>query len=423
MAKIIKLSNGQVVCYQRKKGSLSCAFGIFVNAGSRDEGKDNNGIAHFIEHMTFKGTEKRTAFEIANELDKLGAHSNAYTSRTNTVYYVGGLGKYFEKYLDVMSDMFFNSTYTDENIEKEKGVVLEEIKMYDDEGDSLCSDLLNKKFFDKDALSNPILGTEKTVKKLTRQDILDFVNKFYTVDNVCLSYVGALSEKELRDLLEKYFVKPYEKRPNLCGKKTFRSKKKKTGFFTITNKPFEQANVMIRFPSVGIENPMSDAMGTMSLILGGGMSSRLFQKIREENGLVYEIYSNSVAIKGAGYFDVCFATTPEQAVKAVQGIREVMEEVKQKGFTQEEFDKVKIQRESGAVLGSESGFDEMRLMGRYYLLTGKLVTHAKLLKKLEKVTFEDVNKAFIDTVDYQKTTVSYVGKEIKEDLREVLIKG
>ena len=109
MAKIIKLSNGQVVCYQRKKGSLSCAFGIFVNAGSRDEGKDNNGIAHFIEHMTFKGTEKRTAFEIANELDKLGAHSNAYTSRTNTVYYVGGLGKYFEKYLDVMSDMFFNS--------------------------------------------------------------------------------------------------------------------------------------------------------------------------------------------------------------------------------------------------------------------------------------------------------------------------
>ena len=319
--------------------------------------------------------------------------------------------------------MFFNSTYTDENIEKEKGVVLEEIKMYDDEGDSLCSDQLNEKFFGKDALSRPILGTEKTVKKFTRQDILDFVNKFYTVDNVCLSYVGALSEKELRELLEEYFVKPYEKRPNLCGKKSFRKKKTVTGFYKRTDKPFEQANVMIRFPAVGIENAKSDAMGTMSLMLGGGMSSRLFQKIREENGLVYEIYSSSTAIKGVGYFDVCFATTPEQAVKAVQGIREVMEEVKQNGFTQEEFEKVKIQRESGAVLGSESGFDEMRLMGRLYLLTGKLVTHAKLLKKLEKVTFEDVNNAFLDTINYQRTTVSYVGKEIKEDLREVLIKG
>lgn len=421
MTKLLKFPSGLTVCYERKKSAGSCAIGIFVGAGSRDEGKDENGVAHFIEHMLFKGTNRRSAFDIANEIDGMGANSNAYTSKTNTVFYISGLAKFLEKYADVLSDMLFESTFTEENIERERGVILEEIKMYDDEGDSVCADLLAKKFYGKNTLARPILGTEKTVKSLNADKMRSFMSRFYVPENIALSYAGPASEEEIVGLAEKYFESRFPKETKFV-KPVRRTVKTHAGYVVRTDKPFEQANVMIRFPSYPIGDKRADAALVMSLMLGGGMSSRLFQKVREEKGLVYEIYSSATAVKGAGYLDIVYATAPDLAAEAMSGIREVIEEVKKDGFGEEEFEKVRLQRETGAVLGAETTFDIMRLMGKYYFLIGKPVSFRTLIKKMEKLNLSDVTDAFNDILDYDKATVCYVGKPTA-DLSEVLKSG
>lgn len=423
MAKLIRFPSGLAVCYERKKSALSCAFGIYVGAGSRDEKKDENGVAHFIEHMLFKGTEKRTAFDIANEIDRLGANANAYTSKSNTVYYVSGLAKFLPQYMDVLSDMLFNSTFTDENTEKERGVVLEEIKMYDDDGDSVCADLLAEKYFGKNPLARPILGTEKSVKSLNREKILSFMERNYVPENIALSYAGPASEEELNALVEHYFEKRFVSQSGKFRAPVRRNVATNAFYVTRCDKPFEQANVMIRFPSYTIKNKKADAVLMLGIILGGGMSSRLFQKVREERGLVYEIYCSATAVKGTGYLDIGFATAPALAEQAIAAVREVIEEVREKGLEKDEFEKVKIQRETGAVLGGETTFDIMRLMGKYYLLTGRPVTYRSLVKKMEKMTVSDVTDAFNDIIDYDKAGICYVGKPVEVDLGKLFRSG
>lgn len=423
MAKVLKFPCGLRVCYERVRKAGSCAFGVFVNVGSGDEGPDNNGVAHFIEHMLFKGTERRTAFEIANETDLLGANSNAYTSKSNTVFYMYGLAEFLPQYMDILSDMYFHSTFTDENIEKERGVVLEEIKMYDDDGESLCSDLLSLHFFGRKPFARPILGTAATVKKLNAEKIRAFMAKNYVPQKTVLSYVGPASEEELRALVQTYFADEFAKKEYGTVKKSVRKIKTHPTYRTRTDKPFEQANVLIRFPAYTVRDDRAEACLTMAQILGGGMSSRLFQKVREENGYVYEVYASSAALAGTGYVDIGFATTPELAEKAVFAVRETLEEAKKNGFTEEEFVKIKHQREAGAVLGAETTFDRMRLMGKYMCLTGKLMTYEKLAKKMEKITLEDVNAACREVFDYEKMAVCYVGKEIGSDLSASLKTG
>ena len=420
MAKLLKFSSGLTVCYERKRNADSCALGIYVGAGSRDERDDENGVAHFIEHMLFKGTQKRSAFDIANETDKLGANSNAYTSKSNTVFYVSGLAKFIAEYMDILSDMFFNSTFTDENIDRERGVVLEEIKMYDDDGDSVCADLLSSEYFVKSSLSRPILGTAESVKSLTADKIRSFMARNYVPQNVALSYCGPLSEDELRVLAEKYFDSEFLSRSYLYQKPVVRKVKTSAFFAKRCDKPFEQATVLVRFPSYPVTDKRSDSAPMLAFILGGGMSSRLFQKVREELGLVYEIYCQATAIKGAGYLDIGLATAPELTEKAISAVREVLESVRNDGLGQEEFEKVKIQRETGAVLSGETTFDVMRIMGKYYLMTGKAVNCRSLIKQTEKLSLCDVQRAFDDIIDYEKAAVCYVGKDIGVDLRAKL---
>lgn len=420
MAKLLKFPGGLTVCYERKKSSDSCAFGIYVGAGSRDEKADENGVAHFIEHMLFKGTERRTAFDIANETDKLGANCNAYTSKSNTVFYVSGLAKFISEYMDILSDMFFHSTFTDESIERERGVVLEEIKMYDDDGDSVCADLLSSKFFVNNTLSRPILGTAESVKSLNADKIRSFMARNYVPQNVALSYCGPLAEEELRLLVEKYFNSEFLSRSYSYEKKAVRKAKTASFFAKRCDKPFEQASVLVRFPSYPIADKRADSAPMLAFILGGGMSSRLFQKVREELGLVYEIYCQATSVKGAGYLDIGLATAPELTEKAIEAVREVLETVRKDGLGKEEFDKVKIQRETGAVLSGETTFDVMRIMGKYYLLTGKAVNCRSLIKQTEKLSLADVQQAFDDVIDYDKAAVCYVGKEINVDLKAVL---
>lgn len=420
MAKLLRFESGLKACYERRKGAYSCAIGVFVGAGSRNEEPDSNGVAHFIEHMLFKGTEKRTAFDIANETDKLGASANAYTSKTNTVFYISGLADYLENYMDVLSDMLFHSTFTAENIERERGVILEEIKMYDDDGESVCSDLLSLKCLSKKSFARPILGTAQSVKALTAEKMRRFLAKNYVAENIILSYCGPMEEQAFYELCKKYFDREFM----LRGGNTFKASKQvvkvKPLYVFDHSKPFEQANVIIRFPSYSSEKKESDAASTLARMLGEGMSSRLFQKVREEKGLVYEIYAMGRSIRGFGYIDVGFATTPSMTTDAIRCIKEVVADVKKDGFTKEEFDKVMKVRETSSVLVMETTFDAMRMMGRYYSLTGKLYSPKKYFAELKKQTLEQVNEE-TKLLDFSKAAVCYVGKDIETDLKELLI--
>ena len=418
MAKLITLKNGLRICYERK-ASLSCAFGVFVDAGSRNESAKVNGVAHFIEHMTFKGTEKRSAFDIADETDMMGASCNAYTSKTATVYYITGLNKFARQYVELLGDLLFCSTYTEENIEKERGVVLEEIHMYDDDGDSLSSDLLSKIYYGEGcSLSRPILGSAKTVKKLSRKDILDFRKRWYRPENIVLSFVGDVEEEEFLKYVDEYFVAhiPKFKKPFL----PFVSDEKEVfSVYKTLKKPYEQSSVTMRFPSprYGAGDPYAPFL--LANMLGGGMSSRLFQKVREELGLVYEIYSTNVMRKEGGNFDIFFATSPKNAEKAMTAISDIVKEVLQKGFTETELIKTKNQYETSMVLSDESSFDRMRLMGKELLSKGKLTSTEEQIEKMLSVTLTDVENLSREILGSRTVSVAYVGKNIDCDLLEV----
>ncbi len=415
MAEIITLPNGLRVCYERKD-SLSCAFGVFVDAGSRNESPEMNGIAHFIEHMTFKGTQTRSAFDVADETDMMGANCNAYTSKTATVYYITGLNKFAERYVELLGDLLFCSTYTEENIEKERGVVLEEIHMYDDDGDSLSSDLLSKIYFGEEcSLSRPILGTAKTVKKLKRKDILDFRKKWYRPENIVLSFVGDVEQEVFLTYVEKYFTAriPKETTPFIPyvsdEGKVFSS-------YAYLKKPYEQASVTMRMPSEGYVGQNYYAPFLLANMLGGGMSSRLFQKVREEMGLVYEVYASNVMRKGGGNFDIFFATSPKNARRAVEAIGEITADVLKNGFTEVELIKTRNQYETSMVLSDESAFDRMRAIGKELLLKGVVTPTKTQIEKMLSISLDEVKETAKAVLGGGNVSIAYVGKSPEEDL-------
>ena len=415
MAKVITLKNGLRICYERKE-SLSCAFGVFVNAGSRNESAQKNGIAHFIEHMTFKGTETRSAFDIADETDMMGANCNAYTSKTATVYYVTGLNKFAEKYVELLGDLLLCSTYTEENMEKERGVVLEEIHMYDDDGDSLSSDLVSKIYFgDGCSLSRPILGSAKTVKRITRKDILDFRKKWYRPENIVLSFVGNVGEEEFLGYVDRYFI---ARIPKTRGKfvPLVSDEKEVYSVYAALKKPYEQSSVTMRMPSprYGDGNPYTPFL--LANMLGGGMSSRLFQRVREEMGLAYEIYSTNTMRQEGGNFDIFFATSPKNAQKAMEAVSEVVKKVLDEGFTETELIKTKNQYETSMVLSDESTFDQMRLMGKELTSRGVLTSTEEQIEKMLSVTLEDIRELSHTVLSGKNVSVAYVGKNIDCDL-------
>ena len=417
MAKLITLESGLKLFFQRHASSKAFALGVFVGAGCVYENPANNGIAHFIEHMVFKGTEKRSSFDIADETDKCGIMLNAFTTRQYTAFYTIGLAEYADKCADILSDLYFNATFTEENMAKEKGVVIEEIKMYEDDSEDLCLENLVKAHYGKKMISAPILGTEKNVKKFDYQTIKDFMKEYYRPENTCIAVVGNVTEKFAVELVDKYFKFVKNDSPFLLPKvKTAKPRAK----YVEKIKPIEQSAVGISFPSFPYKSKKRNVPAFIASILGGGgMSSRLFQEVREKAGLVYEIYAGNNQYINNAYFTVFFGTSPNQVCEAMTKVKECLVEALDKGFTQEEYDKAMAQLKTGLALGSESASEIMRLGGRYGLL-GKKYTHNAALKALEKVTLDDINEGLREMLDFNKASVSYVGQKIDCDLFKLL---
>lgn len=417
VTRIITTKSGLRVWVKPMSGTRSVALGVFVGAGCIYESEENSGIAHFIEHMVFKGTTKRTAFQISEEMESKGIQLNAYTAKGNTAYYTIAIDEYAELCFEMLSDLYFNATFTEENMEKEKGVVIEEIGMSEDDPEDVCMELLTTAHFGEHPAANSILGTADTVKSLNKEKITDFMNKYYTAENTVISVVGNITEEDAVRYVEKYFVfdgsrlkTTLPKMPDAVPNCRAISK----------YKDLEQANIGISFPQFSYFHPLSAAGGLVSNMIGGGMSSRLFQRLREEMGLVYSVYATDYQYSSCGDSVVFLATSPSTAGAAVRAVREVILEIKEKGLDKKELEKSKAQYKAASILAAEGSSFLMRAGGRRAILMDEAYDLDKRIAEIDAVT-EDMVKEIIDTVyDFNKASLSYVGKEPSINLLKVL---
>jgi predicted Zn-dependent peptidase len=410
MNKMIEFDSGLRLVVERLRHTRSLSIGVFVGVGSMYETKENNGISHFIEHMFFKGTEKRTAFDIVSELENIGVNINAYTSKNSTAFHTLGLSDYAQVCTEMLSDMYFNSKFDKENLAKEKAVVLEEIKMSEDDYEDKCMENLVKSHFGASrAIAYPILGSAENIMNFDKQAIKDFMSKYYIPQNTVISMAGDITEEMAIELVEKYFEKNMKKTD--YQKRNFHVTKPKNKYAQFVRSDCQQSHVALSFPAYGLKNRNSMLNGVFCSMLAGGMSSRLFQKIRDELGLVYTIYAAPISYVDDGYMYIYFATDPKQVPLAITEIRKILDEIKENGFTQEELDRTLIQSKTSYILSKEQSMAVMRVNARSMLLLNKRYNLNKQVKQLEKINNDRVREIINYSLNYDKVSISYVGKK------------
>ena len=402
-----KYENGLRLIVNSMDAMMSVSVGFLVGAGSCLEDANNNGISHFIEHTTFKGTDKMTSFQISSAFDDIGAQVNAFTSKETTCYYVKSTTGELEKSFELLSDMFLNSTYKSDELNKEKGVVVEEINMCLDTPEELCLDALSESYFGKQGLGQTILGSVKNVKGFKKDDIDKYRKRFYNADNIVVSFAGKISFEEACGLVEKYFM-PYVPAAKsdefLCGET-----ENKYGRIKL-EKDIEQVHLSLAFGGVEYDSPETDAMSVINNVAGGGMSSRLFQKIREELGLCYTVYTYPSCYLKTGTFAVYAGVNPKSAEKAYRAILDVLNDLKKNGVTEDEFARGKAQMISSFAFGQESTSSQMLLYGKYLLNTGKVFDIDAKLSVVNALGIDEVNE-LLSKLDFSLYSAAVVGKK------------
>jgi predicted Zn-dependent peptidase len=374
-----QLSNGIQVVTEHIGSTRSVALGIWVKTGSRNETIMQNGITHFIEHMLFKGTSRYSAREIAEFFDGLGGNINAFTSKENTCYYFIVLDEHFEKALEVLADMFFHSIFDVEELEKEKKVIYEEIAMYEDTPDDQVHDLIAEAAFSSHPLAYPILGNFERLQAFQATDLRAYMLKQYSNSNIVISVAGNFNN-HLNDLLERYFSLHQNQQVNdIVQPATFQS-----GLTTRT-KQTEQNHLCLALPGLPLGDQQTYAMNALNNILGGGMSSRLFQEIREQRGLAYSVYTYHTAFSDSGLFVVYAGTAPEQTQEVLEVITSVLQDVLINGVSELELKRTKEQLKGNFILSTESSHSKMMRLGRNQLMLGRHHSTDEVLKKIDQL--------------------------------------
>lgn len=387
------MPNGIRVVTEKIPYVKSITIGIWINAGSRQEDVNNHGVSHFIEHLMFKGTEKRSAKDIAEEIDAVGGQLNAFTAKECTCYYIKILDTHLDLAIDILSDMLLSSQFADEDIDKEKQVVLEEYNMYEDTPDELIHDLYVENVWSKNSLGRTILGTKETITGFNKNIVKDYYNQFYNPDNIVIAAAGNLEHQVLVELVEKYFNK-------LRGK-TAVNPAKSPNFSPVREiiaKDIEQVHICLGTEGVAQAADNLFAAHVLNNLLGGSVSSRLFQSIREDRGLAYSIYSYPTSYSNAGLFTIYTATRPTNAAVVMELIWSTIEQTKNT-ITQNELTKTKEQLKGSLLLGLESSSSRMNRLGKLEVTLNKYVTLDEVVAKIERVTLNDVqelaNRLFI----------------------------
>ncbi len=396
--------NGLRVIINKMDSFMSVSCGVLVKTGSANESDVENGISHFIEHTMFKGTEKRSAFQISEAIDNIGGQINAFTSKEITCYYTKSTSDKIEDSLEVLSDIFFNSKFDEAELEKEKGVVIEEIKMSEDTPEDILLDLLAESYYGKNGLGKTILGPEENIKRFTRQDILDYMAKYYTADNVVISISGGVDEKVVFDLIEKYFAKKFN-----ALKSANQLETKAEGVKNLfRQKQIEQAHIGISFPAFSVNDERAECLNIANTVLGGGMSSRLFQKVREELGLAYSVYSYPSLYKNSGVLEIYAGVNVESRDLALKAILDVVKDFADNGITEDEFNRGKVQIKSSFVFGNESTATQMLLYGKYLLLRDVVFDVEEKMKLYDTISLQEVNATIKEIFDCDNVSFACV---------------
>jgi predicted Zn-dependent peptidase len=410
------LPNGLKIVLEEIDYVRSISFGIYVKNGSRNESNLTNGISHFIEHMLFKGTQNRSAKEIADEMDAVGGQLNAYTSKDYTCYYTRTLDTHIDIALDVMSDMLLNPLFDDKDIKKECNVILEEIDMYEDTPEELVNDLLQEAIWKGMPLGHPILGTEQTIGNFDSSVFKEYYSKNYTTDNTVIAVAGHFKIDSMIDQIEKYFGswKPVEQYNNAPSKSIY------TPSIIYKEKEIEQLHMCIGFP--GLPNASEDifVLNVFNTIFGDGMSSRLFQKIREDKGLVYTIYSDTYNYVDDGLFTIYAGMAPEQAQKVIKIIKKEINSIKADHCLERDIIKAKEQIKSNYIIGLESTNNRMAALGRSQLLLDYVQTPEEIISQIDKIHIDEVLNMANQVLDLSKLSLCTVGKTSNSKLLDLL---
>lgn len=409
MIKVFTLDNGLRIVMEAIPFVRSLSFGIWVKNGSRNEDASNNGISHFIEHMLFKGTETRSAKDIADVMDAVGGQINAYTSKEYTCYYTRTLDTHFDVALDVLTDMFFHSRFNEADIQKERNVILEEINMYEDTPEDLVHDLLQYNVWRRDPLGLSILGTPESIGTFDRDTIKRYFDTHYHPQNTVVAVAGNLDEQEMLQKLTDAFGS-FARLENAGG--VSHSAAYSPAFAT-REKDIEQVHLCMGFPGLPSGSDETYAMAAVNTIFGGGMSSRLFQKIREEHGLAYSVYSFNAGYADTGIFTIYAALNPSQTYDVMQLIVGEIRRMFTEKVTETQLVKAREQLKSNYILSLESSSNRMNSIGRTMLMLNKTVTADELIEKIDAVDLD----MFYDLCDkimrLDQMSLSIVGKNLE----------
>lgn len=385
--KIKRLSNGIPVLMESIKNINTASLGFYVKTGSKNELVGEEGISHFIEHLLFKGTTTRTAKEISEEIDDVGGMINASTSAEKTAYYIQMTSNTLEKGVEILNDMFMNSTFTEDSIDKERSVIIEEIKMYEDIPEEVVHEE-NLLFALKGVQSKRIAGTPESLKNIDRNKILKYYRDRYIPENIVVSVAGNFDEDRLLEQLENGIGK-------LQNKGEIREYNGEIEIFSGDNIIKQQTNqVHICFNTLGTSTTDKDRipLAVISSVIGGNMSSRLFQKVREERGLVYSIYSYATGFEEGGLFSIYAGTTPEKYKEVIEIVEKELELVREEGITEKELTRAKNQFLSMVTFALESSKGKMTRMASSYLTFGYVREIDEVIKEIESVTLEDIKR-------------------------------
>lgn len=404
--RIEKLKNGIPVLMDKIDGINSVTFGIFVKTGAKNELSGEEGVSHLLEHMMFKGTKTKSAKDISEIIDNEGGIINAYTGKENTVYYVQMLSNRLKEGIEVLTDMFLNSTFSEENLEKEKNVVIEEIRMYDDIPEEIVHDR-NTALVINGVQGNVVLGSEKSIREMTREKLVKYFKEQYRPENIVISIAGNFSYEDISEILNNGLgtIENISPEREYNGEMEIRSIENKI------TKDTNQIHLCFNTKGCSLTSDMRYEVAIISNTLAGNMSSRLFQKIREDRGLAYSVFSYTSSFEEGGLFTVYAGTTKKDYKEVLEIIENEFEDIKENGITEYELQKSKNQFLSAVTFGLESSKGRMNRMANSYLLYKEIKSLDEILEQIEKITVEDIKKAAQEMFDkryYSKTILGNI---------------
>ena len=384
--RVTTLPSGLIVVTERMDRVETVSLGAYVASGTRNEEPAQNGVSHFLEHMAFKGTERRNAAEIAEAVENVGGHINAYTAREQTAYYVKLLKEDLALGADIIGDILTHSVFAPDEVERERGVILQEIGQANDTPDDIIFDHFQEAAYPSQAMGRPVLGTEEIIRNLKRQEIAGYMHSHYAAKNVVVAATGNLEHDRVVDLVGQHFADlrvdmPHKATAGVYGGGEFRE-----------TRDLDQVHIVLGFPGVGYADPDYYPVLLLSTLLGGGMSSRLFQEIREKRGLVYSIYSFAAPYMDGGLFGIYAGTGEDEAAELVPVTLEELARV-QVDANEAEVRRARTQTKASLLMSLESTGSRCEQLARQFQVFGRLIPTAETVAKIDAVTVEDVRRA------------------------------